>query len=126
MAALKKGLRILIVDDDRGIRDFMRRFCEVNGYDADFAGNGSDALALLREEGPFGLVIVDFLMPGMHGVEFVRQLREQWKSLPVIALSAWFNAEASFLDAGATRFFAKPFDPNTLKRAIEEVAPRAQ
>ncbi len=49
MVVTERGLRILVVDDDPSIRDFMRGFCEVNGYIADFAGNGFDALKLLEE-----------------------------------------------------------------------------
>ena len=117
----KRIPRILIVDDDPSIRDVMKDFCEVNGYNAAFAGNGFDAIALIREEGPFGLVIADFLMPGMHGVEFIREIRNHWRALPVIAMSAWSDVKPSLMEAGACRFFAKPFDTQELESAIEEI-----
>ena len=121
MAAGENIHRVLVVDDDAEIRAFLKEFCSVNGYDAAFARNGFDAITLIREEGPFGVIIADFLMPGMHGVEFIREVRKHWGDLPVIAMSAWADVEQSLLEAGASRFFAKPFDPQELETAIAQI-----
>ena len=113
--------KILIVDDDPLIRDFLKAFCEVNNYRAEFAVTGADALRLLSENSLYLLVIVDFLMPRMHGIEFIRRVKERWRDLPVIAMSAWDDVGESLLEAGACLFLEKPFDPYVLEREIEVI-----
>ena len=113
--------KILIVDDDPLIRAFLKAFCEVNNYRAEFAVTGADALRLLSENSSYLLVIVDFLMPRMHGIEFIRRVKERWRDLPVIAMSAWDDVGKSLLEAGACLFLEKPFDPYVLEREIEVI-----
>ena len=122
MSSVEAGeFKILIVDDDPLIRDFLGAFCEVNGYRAKIASNGHDALSLLQEDGNYSLVIVDFLMPNMHGIEFMRQVREKWKTISIIAMSAWEDIGQSFIKAGACLFLEKPFDPYVLEKEIEAI-----
>ncbi len=116
-----KDSKILIVDDDPLIRSFLKAFCEVNNYKADFAVNGTDALGLIEKNGSYFLAIVDFLMPKMHGVEFIRQVRKRWRDLPIIAISAWQDIGKSFIEAGACLFLEKPFDPYVLEKEIEAI-----
>jgi len=116
-----RDFKILIVDDDPLIRSFLMAFCEVNNYEADFAINGTDALGLIEKNGSYLLAIVDFLMPKMHGVEFIRQVRERWRDLPIIAMSAWEDVGKSFIEAGACLFLEKPFDPYVLEKEIEAI-----
>jgi len=111
--------KILIVDDDPLIRTFLKAFCEVNNYQAEFADTGNDALRLLDESSSYLLVIVDFLMPRMHGIEFIKQVKKRWRDLPVIAMSAWDDVGKSLIEAGACLFLEKPFDPYVLEREIE-------
>ncbi len=113
--------KILIVDDDPLIRAFLKAFCEVNNYRAEFAVTGTDALKLLSENSSYLLVIVDFLMPRMHGIEFIKQVKERWRDLPVIAMSAWDDVGKSLIEAGACLFLEKPFDPYVLEREIEVI-----
>jgi DNA-binding response OmpR family regulator len=113
--------KILIVDDDPLIRAFLQAFCEVNNYQAEFAGNGNDALRLLGENSSYLLVIADFLMPKMHGIEFIKRVKERWSDLPVIAMSAWDDVGKSLIEAGACLFLEKPFDPYVLEREIEVI-----
>ena len=113
------GFTILIVDDDPLIRTFLQAFCEVNNYDAEFAGSGTEALSLLDKNRSYLLVIVDFLMPEMHGVEFIRQAKKKWRDIPIIAMSAWDDVGQSLIEAGACLFFEKPFDPYVLEKEIE-------
>jgi DNA-binding response OmpR family regulator len=112
---------ILIVDDDPLIRAFLKAFCEVNNYHAEFADNGTDALRLIGENSSYLLVIVDFLMPRMHGIEFIKQVKEKWRDLPVIAMSAWEDVGKSLIEAGACLFLKKPLDPYVLEREIEVI-----
>ncbi len=113
--------KVLIVDDDPLIRAFLREFCEVNNYHAEFAGNGTDALRLLAEDSSYLVVIVDFLMPRMHGVEFIKTVKKRWRNLPIIAMSAWDDVGQSLIEAGACLFLEKPFDPYVLEREIEVI-----
>ncbi len=116
-----KKLRILVVDDEVDIRAFMREFCAVNGYEAKCTGDGLAALRCI-EEGPFDLVIVDYLMPGLNGVELLKRIKERQPALPVIAMSAWYDMERAFRKAGAYKFMKKPFDPYQLERELKEIA----
>src|SRR5512142_97412 len=106
--------KILIVDDDPLIRAFLKAFCEVNNYRAEFAVTGADALMLLSENSLYLRVIVDFLLLRMHGIDFIRRVKERWRDLPVIAMSAWDDVGESLLEAGACLFLEKPFDPYVL------------
>ncbi len=115
------NLKILIVDDDPLIRSFLKAFCEVNNYEADFATNGKDAMGLIERNDSYHLAIVDFLMPKMHGVEFIKQVRESRKDIPIIAMSAWEDVEKSFIEAGAYLFIEKPFDPYVLEKEINAI-----
>jgi DNA-binding response OmpR family regulator len=119
-----RGIKILIVDDDPLIRSFLKAFCEVNNYEADFAITGTDALELIENNDSYLLAIVDFLMPKMHGVEFIKRVRERWKDIPIIAMSAWEDVGKSFIEAGAYLFLEKPFDPYVLEKDIEEILNR--
>ncbi len=114
-----RDFKILIVEDDPGMRKFLGDFCIVNGYRAEFACNGSDALTRMKQNGSYDLIIADFLMPEMNGEEFIRRAKEKWINLPIIAMSAWEDVENSLIKAGAYMFLRKPFDPYVLEREIE-------
>ncbi len=118
----KKPFRILVVEDEPDMTQFMEEFCKINGYEADFAPNGASALRFMEKEISYGLAVVDFLMPQMHGVDFILNARKRWPDLPVIAVSAFDDAEDPFLEAGAYLFLKKPFDPYVLEREIALIA----
>jgi CheY-like chemotaxis protein len=120
--AAKKAFRILVAEDDPGMGLFMKQFCELNGYDADFATNGALALEQIENGAAYSLVVVDFLMPKMHGVEFVLRARKKLPDLPIIAMSAYDDAEKPFREAGAYLFLKKPFDPYELEKEIALIA----
>ncbi len=117
-------IKLLIVEDHPDMQRFMDDFCEVNGYEADFVGDGAEALNLIDKEMHYSAIIVDFLMPIMHGVEFVRRAREKWGEVPIIAMSGFEDVEQPFLEAGARIFLPKPFDPYQLEREIELIVDR--
>ncbi len=112
-------VKLLVVEDHLGMRKFMADFCEVNGYEADFAVDGLQALKLIDKDMPYSVIIVDCLMPEMHGVEFVRHVVKKWGNVPIIATSAFGDVEKPFLEAGAYLFLRKPFDPHQLEKVIE-------
>jgi CheY-like chemotaxis protein len=120
--AVKKAFRILVVEDDPGMGLFMKQFCELNGYDADFATNGALALKQIENGVRYGLAVVDFLMPRMHGVEFILHALKKLPDLPIIAMSAYDDAEKPFREAGAYLFLKKPLDPYELEREVALIA----
>ena len=87
------------------------------------ADDGPRALALARELHP-DLIVLDLMLPGMSGIEVLDVIRgdPELASIPVIVVTAWSHAEANALVAGADRFVPKPFDPQELETAVEELS----
>jgi CheY-like chemotaxis protein len=115
---------ILIVDDDEVVRRLLRIMLEDRGYLTLVASEGAEALRLLREARP-DLVLVDWNMPGMSGIQFVDTLRKQAK-MPVpfiIILSGSDPEEIEKLSQalGASSFLPKPFTREELLEKIESV-----
>jgi DNA-binding response OmpR family regulator len=100
----------LVVDDDRGIRQALRRGLEVEGFGVLDVPDGHGALAALEAE-PVAVVVLDVAMPGMSGVEVVRHLRSQGLTLPICILSARDEVDdrVAGLAAGADDYVVKPF-----------------
>jgi len=112
-------MRVLVVDDERAVRDSLRRALELEGYDVELAGDGEEALERLGENGEPDAVILDILMPKMDGLEVCRRLRREGHRLPVLMLTARDEVEnrVAGLDAGADDYVTKPF-------ALEELLAR--
>ena len=106
--------RILVVDDEEGIRRFVRANLAARGYEVDLARDGEAALeaAALR---PPDLVLLDLMLPGLDGLEVLRRLRE-WNEVPVVVLSARGEDEMKVraLDGGADDYLTKPFSMDEL------------
>jgi two-component system, OmpR family, response regulator MprA len=112
-------MRVLVVDDERAVRDSLRRALELEGYDVDLAADGEEALARLGQNGEPDAIVLDILMPRMDGLEVCRRLRREGHRLPVLMLTARDEVEnrVAGLDAGADDYVAKPF-------ALEELLAR--
>ncbi len=110
--------RVLVVDDDRAVRDSLRRSLEFNGYDVALATDGADALARIAQQPP-DAVVMDVMMPRLNGIETTRALREAGNDLPILVLTARDSVgdRVEGLDAGADDYLAKPF-------ALEELLAR--
>ncbi|MDY0167809.1 MAG: response regulator [Thermoguttaceae bacterium] len=114
------SIRILVADDD----PLMRVFANVSLTDVAEtveAADGTEALHLLREQ-HFGLVLLDWDMPGQNGVEILKALREQGCTTPVIMVTAK-NERGNVLQAihaGASDYLIKPFEPNILREKVEK------
>ena len=113
------AMKILVVDDERAVRDSLRRALELEGYAIELAGDGNDALSRLESNSEPDAVILDVLMPGLDGLEVCRRLRQSGKQLPVLMLTARGEVEnrVAGLDAGADDYVTKPF-------ALEELLAR--
>ncbi len=103
------GLRILIVDDERPIRRFLRASLTAHGYHIFEAGSGQEALAAAVANRP-DIIILDLGLPDLDGIEVVRRLRE-WSQTPIIILSVREQEadKVAALDAGADDYLTKPF-----------------
>jgi two-component system, OmpR family, response regulator MprA len=104
-------MKILVVDDERAVRDSLRRALELEGYEIELAADGNEALARLESSDELDAVILDVLMPGVDGLEVCRRLRSSGSTLPVLMLTARTEVEdrVAGLDAGADDYVTKPF-----------------
>jgi len=102
---------ILVVDDERAVRDSLRRALELEGYRVELAEDGEQALRRLELEPLPDAVILDVLMPGADGLEVCRRLRDSGKQVPVLMLTARaeIDSRVAGLDAGADDYLPKPF-----------------
>src|SRR5215217_8352733 len=117
---------LLVVDDDRRIRDLLSRFLLSEGYRVTTAE--SAAIARARLEGlHFDLLILDVMMPGETGFEFARNLRSS-SSVPILMLTARGEAESRIegLEIGADDYLGKPFEPRELSLRIANILKRAR
>ncbi|GAB3717261.1 response regulator transcription factor [Amycolatopsis oliviviridis] len=118
--------RVLVVDDDETVRDVVRRYLEVAGFEVDVAGDGTEGLRLFSETGP-DLVVLDVMMPGLNGLEVCRRLR-QVSQVPVVMLTALGEEENRIagLQLGADDYVTKPFSPKELALRVASVLRRAR
>lgn len=119
-----KQYKVLLVDDEDRILNFLVSKLKLSGYDAVIAHDGFECLKLVREEEP-DLVVLDVLMPKMDGFETLKQIRT-FSSIPVIFLSArGVDADRiKGLSLGADDYLPKPFNPDELVARIEAVRRR--
>src|ERR671919_2213552 len=110
--------RVLVVDDDRRLRDMLRRALESEGFEIDSAEDGGRALAAISQRA-FDLVVLDVLMPGVDGLGVARRLRQRGDATPILMLTArdGIPDRVAGLDAGADDYLVKPF-------ALEELYAR--
>ena len=114
------AVKILVVDDDRAVRESLRRSLSFNGYSVELAHDGVEALAMIASDRPDALVL-DVMMPRLDGLEVCRQLRSTGDDLPVLVLTARdsVSERVAGLDAGADDYLPKPF-------ALEELLARVR
>ena len=102
--------RVLVVDDDKAVRESLRRSLEFNGYDVSLAADGAEALAGIQGADP-DVVIMDVMMPRLDGLEATRALRAAGNDVPILVLTARdaVGERVEGLDAGADDYLTKPF-----------------
>jgi len=112
-------MKILVVDDERAVRESLRRALELEGYEVGLASDGSDALEKLDADAQPDAIVLDVLMPGTDGLEVSRTLRRSGSKVPVLMLTARTEVgdRVAGLDAGADDYLTKPF-------ALEELLAR--
>ncbi|MFN4165129.1 MAG: response regulator [Ferrovibrio sp.] len=117
---------ILIVDDDERIRSLLTRYLTGQNFRVTGAEDAADAAAKLASVS-FDLLIVDVMMPGQNGFDFVAELRRKQNHVPVILLTARGEAEDRItgLETGADDYLPKPFEPRELTLRINSILKRA-
>lgn len=102
--------RVLVVDDDKAVRESLRRSLEFNGYDVSLAADGAEALAVITGALP-DVVIMDVMMPRLDGIEATKALRAAGNDVPILVLTARdaVGDRVEGLDAGADDYLTKPF-----------------
>jgi two-component system, OmpR family, response regulator MprA len=119
-------MRLLVVDDDRALRDVLRRTLTLAGYDVRLAESGAGALADVASAAP-DAVVLDVGLPDIDGLEVCRLLRREGNRVPVLMLTARaaVSDRIDGLDAGADDYLVKPFDIDELKARLRALLRRA-
>ena len=123
-----KVTKILIIDDDASVRECYGRLFRREGYDARLESGGASVERNLEEHRDAGVVILDYRMPGMDGLELIRRLRRRDFTAPGVMVTAFATAEileeAGRL--GIRRVFSKPVNVSQLLQAVRDsLLPRA-
>ena len=118
-------MRILVVDDDRKLASMVRRELTDQGYAVDVAHDGEEGLAF-AELGPYDLILLDVVMPGMDGLEVCRRLRGRKVRAPVLMLTARDHVDdrVGGLDSGADDYLVKPFNFRELHARVRALLRR--
>jgi two-component system, OmpR family, response regulator MprA len=119
-------MRILVVDDERPLRDVLRRALTLAGYEVRLAVDGLEGLAEADHAAP-DAVVLDIGMPGLDGLEVCRRLRVGGNRVPILMLTARDAVADRIdgLDAGADDYLVKPFDVDELKARLRALVRRA-
>ncbi|WP_096185899.1 response regulator [Evansella halocellulosilytica] len=112
--------KLLIVDDQFGIRVLLTEVFEKDGYDTLQASNGKQALKIVEENEP-DLILLDMKIPGMDGLEILREIKKMGAKSDVIMMTAYGELEMinEAMDLGALTHFAKPFDIDEVKEKVK-------
>ncbi len=117
--------RILVVDDEKPLREFVARNLSVRGYEVLKAANGMEALAIFQTQ-PLDLIILDLMMPHMNGLELTQRIRRT-STVPIMVLSALDEErdKVTALDLGADDYLTKPFGVEELLARVRGLLRRA-
>jgi len=119
--------KILIVDDEPFNLDLLEQELSDLGYSSERAGNGAQALEKIDKLSP-DLVLLDYRMPEMNGIDVLREIRQRWKDLPVIMITAYGTIDVAVeaVKAGADDFVTKPFDSEHLAVVVKKALERSR
>lgn len=120
------AMRVLIIEDEKNLREQLQQQLQTDGYTVDSSSDGKDGLYLASEY-PVDAAIIDLGLPGMSGLEIIRQLRQQGKTLPILILTArgrWQD-KVEGLEAGADDYLVKPFQMEELQARVKALLRRA-
>lgn len=112
--------KLLIADDEPGIRKLYERELRREGYEVHMASSGQEAVKLAREVRP-DLVVMDIRMPGMDGIEALNRILEEQNELPVVINTAYSSFRDNFLSWCADAYVTKSSDLTELKETIHSI-----
>lgn len=116
----------MIVDDDRSMTALLKTLLELDGYEAHIVGRGADVIPMAERVRPHA-IILDYFLVDMQGVQVIHMLRSHndFQSIPIIVASG-MNVEHEVMEAGATVFLGKPYEPLDLSRLLDTLTSSAQ
>ena len=119
-------MHILVVDDDRAVREALERALGLEGYEVELAADGAEALVAVERHQPDAIVL-DVLMPGVDGLEVCRLLRRAQSRVPILMLTVRddLGDRVEGLDAGADDYLGKPFELEELLARVRALLRRA-
>jgi DNA-binding response OmpR family regulator len=118
MTDLPEQCRVLIVEDDPGIRRLVEKILQRNGIDIDTAQDGRLAMDLIRDH-RYSVIVLDLMLPGANGYEIIEFIKRNGTTTPVAVVSAVSQQALTKLDPDVVKLvISKPFDVNELSKAI--------
>jgi two-component system response regulator MprA len=121
-----RDMKVLVVDDDRAVRDALRRVLTLGGYEVQTAEGGAEAIEAVVQSVP-DAVVLDVGMPEIDGLEVCERLRRLGNRVPILMLTARVEVSdrVAGLDAGADDYLVKPFDNDELKARLRALLRRS-
>ena len=118
--------RVLVIEDDKSIRNFMKTILEANNYEVIMAVNGAEAYSMITSQCP-DVVILDLGLPDMDGMKILKSVRE-WSGMPILVVSARSHErdKVEALDLGADDYISKPFSLREVIARVKAVLRRTQ
>jgi EAL domain-containing protein (putative c-di-GMP-specific phosphodiesterase class I) len=119
-----RDTRVLVVDDEEQLRRLVERMLVRGGLRAESAGSGEDALALFRQGTRFDVVVSDLMMPGMDGMQFLREIRQLDLDVPIVFLTGNPSVATAMeaMEQGGYRYLAKPIESDKLVEVVKDAA----
>lgn len=118
-------MRALVLDDSRAMRTILRGILKDVGFEVQEAATVRDAMALLRGDVDFDLALVDWNLPEVSGIDFVRQVRTERRfddlKLMMVTTETEMSQVATAIQAGANEYIMKPFDKEIVEAKFQEV-----
>jgi len=113
------GFKVLIVDDEKNVCEFLVEFLKFKGFEADVANTGEEAIKKIREE-KYDLVLLDLVMPGINGIDVLKFLNDNKINVPVIMVSGVRDEKVikNTIELGAKDYIPKPIDLEKLENSI--------
>ncbi|MEW5723123.1 MAG: FAD-dependent oxidoreductase [Thermodesulfobacteriota bacterium] len=120
LAAAGKDFRVLVVDDELIMRDSLKEWLAAEGFPADMAASGPEALAMIGAAA-YDLMLLDIKMPGMDGVEVLKKAKQAAPDLVIVMMTAYATVETAVeaMKIGALNYLVKPFNPEDLMPLVE-------
>ncbi len=117
---MKKELRAIVVDDEVEVRNLIKSFLELDGYNIDITGDGYQAIELI-EKNDYDIVIADYRMPGIDGIEVIKRAREVKNYIAALLITGFGTQEIvleAFKEGDVNNYLSKPFESKELRRLV--------